>query len=347
MTRLRTLAWCVALVVTAGCSDELSNPVVSSNEVIVVVNSTENSLTLVPVNEPTNTATIPLGSATGTPVSLAVKGSLAAVPLGLDHAVAIVDLKARAVMRTVGLAQGSGATGAAFEGDSAVWVSNPLLNTVTRITIASGDTASVAVGQYPQGLAVLGDDLWVLNANLETATFTPAGPGWLTVVELASRTVSDSIGLTGLNSQFLIPADDGLLYVVHSGRFGVVEGRLSVVNPVTRAEVAVINGLGEFPGAAADDLRRARVIVSSFNYGLMEVDRATRTVTRGPDDGLLIDGAGFAGVTLDSSGRIYGIQSGDCVAPGRVQVLQADFSRVVTVTAGSCPFAVAAARLEP
>ena len=335
----------MALVVIVACSDELSNPVVSSDELIVIVNSTENSLTLVPVNEPTSTTIVPLGTATGTPVSLAVRGSLAAVPLGLDHAVAFVDLEARSVLRTVALAQGSGATGAAFEGDTVAWVANPLLNTITRVSVGAGDTSSIAVGQYPQRLAVRDGELWVLNTNLETVTFTPAGPGWLSVVDLATGNVVDSVGLTGLNSQFLQPADDGLLYVVHSGRFGMAEGRVSIVDPVARAEVAVINGLGSFPGASADDLRRARLLVTSFDHGLMEIDRATRTLTRGPDDGLLVDGAGFAGVALDGSGRIYAIQSGDCVTPGRVQVLQADFSRVLTVATGSCPFAVAATRL--
>jgi hypothetical protein len=335
----------LVLVTTLACSDELANPVISSDEVVVVVNSTDNSLTLVPVNDPTATATIPLGTGTATPVSLAVRGSIAAVPLGLDHAVALVDLNARVVARTVALAQGSGATGAAFEGDSAVWVANPLLNTVTRVTIVSGDTASVGVGQYPQALAAIGDELWVLNVNL--VSFAPVGPGWLSVVDLTNATVVDSVGLTGENSQFLVPAEDGLLYVVHSGRFGGADGRLSVVDPDARRELAVVNGLGEFPGASADDLRRARVLVTSFAHGLMEVDRATRTLTRGPDDGILVDGAGFAGIALDSSGRLYAIQSGDCVAPGAIQILQADFSRVRTVAAGSCPFAVAATRLEP
>lgn len=339
------LLW-LALLASVACSDELSNPVVSSDELIVVVNSEDNSLTLVPVNDPTNTGTIALGTGTGTPVSLAVRGSLAAVPLGLDHAVALVNLDAGSVLRTVPLAQGSGATGAAFEGDSAVWVANPLLNTVTRVRVSSGDTASVAVGQYPQGLAVLDDRLWVLNANLETVSYTPAGPGWLTVVDLATRTVIDSLGLTGLNSQFLVPADDGLLYVVHSGRFGLDEGRLSIVDPDAGTEVAVVNGLGAFPGASADDVRRARILVSSFDHGLMEVDRGTRTLTRGPSEGVLVDGAGFAGVALDGSGRIYAIQSGDCITPGRVQILQADLSPVLTVATGSCPFAIAATRLE-
>jgi len=337
---------CLALVASLSCSDELSNPVVSSDEAIVVVNSTESSLTLIPVNDPSHPRTIALGTTSGTPVSLAVAGSIAAVPLGLDHAVALVDLETGSVLRTVALAQGSGATGAAFEGDSIVWVANPLLNTVTRVRIATGDTMSVAVGQYPQSLAVVDGHLWVLNTNLETVTFTPAGPGWLTVVDLETRGVIDSLGLTGLNSQFLVPADDGLLYVVHSGRFGFTEGRLSIVDPGTLTEVAVINGLGSFPGASADDLRRARILVTSFDHGLMEVDRGIRTLTRGPDDGVLIDGAGFAGVALDGSGRIYAIQSGDCVSPGRVQILQADFSHVLTVPTGSCPFAIAATRLE-
>lgn len=327
------------------CSDELSNPIVSDDELVVVVNSTENSLTVFAVNDPARTDTIPLGTANASPVSLDARGSLVAVPLGTAHAVALVDLRTAGVMRTVPLAQGSGATGAAFESDSVLWVANPGLNTVTRVSVSSGDTASLAVGRYPQALVVVGDELWVLSVNL--VQFEPAGPGWFNVVDLPTRSVTDSVPLSGSNSQFAVLADDGLIYVVHSGRFGQSEGRLSLVDPAARAELIVVQGLGEFPGQVADDLRRGRLLIASINHGLMVFDRDTRRLTAGPGEGLLLDEEGFASVTLDSSGRIYAVQHGDCVNPGRVRVLRADLSEIRTVPTGACPFAVAATRLEP
>lgn len=335
----------LACLVTAGaCSDELSSPLVSDDEVLVVVNSIDNSLTVFAVNDPAATHTIPLGTAAGTPVSVAARGSLVAVPLGIEHAVALVDLETAQVMRTVPLAQGSGATGAAFESDTVLWVANPGLNTVTRVSVLSGDTASVVVGQYPQGVVAIDGQMWVLNGNLEQ--FEPAGPGWLSVVDPVAGAVVDSVPLAGTNSQFAVLADDGLLYVVHSGRFGESEGRMSLVDPASRAELIVVQGLGTFPGEVADDFRQGRLLITSFDNGLMEFDRLTRRLTVGPAEGLRLDGEGFASVTLDSSGRIYAVQSGNCVEPGRVRVLRADLSEVTMVPTGVCPFAITATRLE-
>ena len=55
-----------------------------------------------PVDAPDSTRTIPLG-ASGTPVSLAVRGDIALVPLGVFPAVAVVDLAQGVVLRTIPL----------------------------------------------------------------------------------------------------------------------------------------------------------------------------------------------------------------------------------------------------
>src|SRR2546430_11447587 len=47
------------------------------------------------------------------------------------------------------------------------WIANPNLNTVTRVNyLRNGDTTSVAVGVYPQAVAIVGTRVFVINSNL-------------------------------------------------------------------------------------------------------------------------------------------------------------------------------------
>ena len=55
---------------------------------------------------------------------------------------------------------------AAAAGDGAVWLSNPSLNTVTRVDPATNTvTATIPVGPQPQGIAVSPGAVWVANAG--------------------------------------------------------------------------------------------------------------------------------------------------------------------------------------
>ena len=55
------------------------------------------------------------------------------MPLGLDNAVAVVDLVDAKVVQTIPLPDNSGATGSAIVDDSIAFVANPNLNTVSRV----------------------------------------------------------------------------------------------------------------------------------------------------------------------------------------------------------------------
>ena len=59
-----------------------------------MVNSTANTLSIVPVETPARRCSVPLGGTTPTPVGVSARRSIAIVPLGLDNAVAVVDLRA-------------------------------------------------------------------------------------------------------------------------------------------------------------------------------------------------------------------------------------------------------------
>ncbi len=332
--RLRVLAAGGFAVLAAGCADPEA-PLPAPSEVVLVVNSLESSLSVVPVNATGSTYTIPLGGTTPTPVGVSALRGYAVVPMGLDHAATVVDLTAGAISRVIPLANGSFATGSAIVDDSIAYVANPGLNTVTRINYLTGDTASVAVGVYPQGVVATRGKVFVLNGNL--VNYAVAGPGWITVIDPltnAKATGIDSIPLPAPgNPQFAVVAGDGRIYVVNVGNY-VDDGRLSIVDPVARVELANFGGIGPGPGDIATD-GGDRLFISSFSEGLMEFDIVTRTLVLGAGDGIPIPDN--SGVAVDSDGRIYAISAG-CGggAGGEAHVLRPDLTQRTVVPLGSC-----------
>lgn len=318
----------------AACADPEA-PLPEPSEVVLVVNSVESSLSVVPIHSTGSTYKIPLGGTTATPVGVSARMGVAVVPMGLDHAAAIVDLSTGSVSRVVPLADGSFATGSAIIDDSIAYVANPGLNTVTRINYLTGDTASVAVGVYPQAVIATRGKVFVLNGNL--VNYAVAGPGWITVIDPVTNAKAvgiDSIPLPAPgNPQFAVVAGDGRIYVVNVGNY-VDDGRVSIVDPVAREEVANFGGFGPGPGDVATD-GGDRLFISSFSEGLMEFNIATRTIVHGAGDGIPIPDN--SGVAVDSEGRIYGISAG-CAGPpgGEAHVLRPDFTERAVVPLGIC-----------
>ena len=312
-----------------------------SDEVLLVVNSTEQSLSVVPVENPGAGIKIPLGPATAnaTPVGVSAANGIAIVPLGVVSAVAVVDLKLGTVPRIIPLEANSGATGSAVVDDSIAYVANPNLNTVTRVNYLTGDTASVAVGVYPQGVVFTRGKVFVLNGNL--VNFAVAGESWITVIDPttnAKASGTDSIGLQPPgNAGFAdVAAFDGLMYVMSTGGFNPGDlGRLSVVDPVTRVELANFGGFGNAPQAVAAG--GDRLYISSFSEGLMVFDIAKNKVIHGAGDGVPI--MLNAGVAVDSKGRIYALDLGPCSGgiAGKAHVLDASLNEKNTITLGECP----------
>ena len=339
----------VALVLSAGTSfgcAETAAPPPAPEEVIVVLNTTGATLSLIPVAAPTQVSTIPLGASDVQPVSVTTRGGTAIVPLRARDAIAIVDLGEGQLINTIPLQPGSGVAGAALVDDSIVYVSNSNSNTLTRVDITTGDTASLNVGVTPQQVIFTRGRLLVLNANLDSLG-KPAGESWISVVDPAAATpgaLIDSIPLIGPgNAQFSAVASDGLMYVVQPGDPSVDEGRLSVVDPVRRQELASFGGFGFGPGDLTAD-GGDRLLISSRTEGLMEFDTADRAIVRGEGNGIPIPAN--TGVAVDSQGRIYALEAG-CSDNGLVHVLRPDFSEIRTVPVGQCATQVLLARVLP
>jgi hypothetical protein len=335
MTRIAALTLATGLLL--GCADTNAPPP-EPLELLLAVNSRANSLTMVPVDQPDAPFSVFLGEPRGTPTTLAARERIAVVPLGPADAVAVVDLLDQIVVRRIPLPLGSGATGAIMVNDAVAYVANPGRNSISRVNVQTGSAVEVPVGVTPQGFALARGRLFVLNGNLDESG-EPLGPSWLTVINPATNTLApgiDSVPLTGPgNAAFATVAGDGLVYVVNRGRTMPAEGRLSVVDPLERREVASFAGLGLLPGAAASG-GRARVFVSSLAEGLLEFNTDSNAVVRGEGEGIPIPAN--TGVAVDSRGRVYAVEAGDCTPgqPGFAHVLDEELAEVGRITLGRC-----------
>src|SRR3954469_20968324 len=335
----------LAAPVWSGCA-ETAAPAPAPEEIVVVLNTTGATLSLIPVAAPLQVSTIPLGASDVQPVSVTARGSTAVIPLRGRDAIAVVDLRAGQLVNTIQLEPGAGVAGAAMVSDSVVYVSNANRNSITRVDLSTSDTTSIAVGKTPQEVTFTRGRLLVMNTNLDSLD-KPGGESWISVVDPAiglTGALVDSIPLIGPgNARFSTVAADGLVYVIQDGDPSVDEGRLSVVDPVGRRELASFGGFGFGPGdLTADD--GDRLLVSSRTEGLMEFDTAERTIIRGEGNG--VDIPGNTGVAVDSEGRVYALESG-CSETGVLHILRPDFTEIRTVTVGQCASQVLLARVPP
>jgi hypothetical protein len=145
------------------------------------------------------------------------------------------------------------------------------------------------------------------------------------------------------NAQFSAVAGDGLVYVVQDGDPSVDEGRVSIVDPVRRRELASFGGFGFGPGDLTAD-GGDRLLISSRTEGLMQFDTAERAVIRGEGNGIPIPGN--TSVAVDSQGRVYALEAG-CSDHGLVHVLRPDFTEIRTVRVGQCATQALLARVPP
>jgi hypothetical protein len=333
----RPVLLALAAGLLAGCADT-NAPLPEPLELLLVVNRQAASLTIVDVDQPDSPTEVELGPAGATPTTVAAREGIAVVPLGAADAVAVVGLLGRVLIHRIPLPEGSGASGAIMLNDSIAFVGNPGRNSISRVNVFSRETEEILVGVTPQAFAISRGRLFVVNGNLDE-TGEPTGPSWLSVINPATNgpaTGIDSIPLTGTgNAAFATVAADGTLYVVSRGGTSPAEGRLSVVDPLERMEVASFGGLGLLPGDVSSD-GRSRVFVSSVTEGLLEFNSDSNAVVRGQGDGIPIPTN--AGVAVDSEGRVYAIESGGCFGgrSGAAHVLDQDLEEVGRIPLGRC-----------
>src|SRR5687767_11172381 len=103
----------VALLMLLAACAETNAPLPEPVETLLVVNRNAATLTMIPIMPAGPATEIALNAPPGSPTSLTARDSIAIVTLGAEDAMAVVDLRAGALLRTMSLPAGSGATGAA------------------------------------------------------------------------------------------------------------------------------------------------------------------------------------------------------------------------------------------
>jgi hypothetical protein len=344
---IRSYRRSVALLVLAlglGISSctETTAPLPPPEELLLVVNAGDNDLSIIPLAREFATVRVPLGGDVPVDARVIAGRRFAVVTTGGGDSLAVVDLTKRSVDRMVSLGEGSGAQGAAIQGDSVAFVALSALGSIARVHLITGAVTTVATGPRPRDLVLTRGRLFVVHGGEECVVpeeECPTDGSWILVtdpVSLVRPGVGDSVPLPGPgNASFAVVASDGRLYVLSTGTLETPAGRLSIVDPVSRVEVGSFGGLGEFPGPITAD-RGERIIISSITEGLMEFNTRTRSVVRGANAGIPV--ATNRGVTTDSQGIIYGIEGGTCSGSsnGRVRLFRTDFTEVRSIPLGVC-----------
>lgn len=318
----------------AACDDGPTGPKrPSGTEAAIVVNSLENSITVIPVDDAAARFTIGV-SAEGSPTTVAASGGTAVVPLGIFPYAAVVDLAGRRVAHTVALPAGSGATGVAFLNDSIALVANSNLNSVTPVNTRRGTAgAQIPVGAFPQAIVAAGGRAYVLNGELEN--YAPARPGTISIIDGTLR-VAGTVQLSGLNPQAGAFGPDGRLYVINAGEFTGENGSLSVVDVGTGRETSHHTGFGSFPGSVAVG-PEGLVHVGVYTTGVRVWDPSTRAFRGMNSQGTPpVSGLGF-----DFAGRFYTVNPGTCSAEGTLYRLGSEFGVEQQTPTGICPFGLA------
>lgn len=326
----------LAPLALAACNDDgPTNPTGQQQVVEVILNSVDNSLTVVPAQgpAPATARTIELG-AQGTPVGFAINGTRAVVPMGTYPFAAVVNLTTGTVERYAPLPANSGATGAAFLDNNTAVVANPGRNSVVAIDLATGVVGvEVPVRQYPQAITVGLNRVFVINANL--VNFAPAGTGSVTVLSNSLQLI-ENVDLSGRNSAAAVLVGTRL-YVLNSGDFGQNNGTLSVVNTLTFEEEQLVTGFGEFPGSIALG-PDGNLYVGVYGTGVLVWNPNTQSFVRGLNNPLVPGGSPpVSAVAFDPAGKLHTANPGACQAAGVAHRLSgATVER--TVATGVCPF---------
>ncbi len=332
----RLLFFPLAVILAAGCSDALEQST-TAGQVIAVVSRDGSALTLVSAADFTS-ANVTLVVSLGADARIASRGSVLLITSASSSTIDLVDLAERPYGLTAtfpGPPPSPSASSAAIQDDSIAWITSD--NVLERLNYRTGAIGTASVGNVTTAVALTAGKVFVLSQN---GTGIPAAPSYLSVVNPTTMLVEDSILLSGTRASNMTLGDDSLLYVVNSGLLSDSAGRLSIVDPVGRRELVVINGLGAGAGPAVFH-PSGRLLIASSVKGILEVNTLTRSLTRGPDNPITDGGQAVSGLAIDQARQVYAIDPDACA----VTVLRAppDYGKTRTPVVGGCPYSAAVA----
>lgn len=317
-------------------------------EVLVVLDSTESDLVMIPVDSTHITRRVSVAGLQFVPTRLATNGPLALIAGSQPTTgAALVNLATGAVVQQWTLLSGN-IGDVTLPAEDHGFVAIASATAVVRLDINAGELPSlIAAPGGPQGFAVSRGKVFAVIGNRLGCLPTSCnlGPSWLVQVE--NGLPRDSIPLSGPgNAGPAVLGPDGNLYIVSAGPpLGGGEGRLSIIDPVRNVEVASFAGIGPVaPSWVASD-GGERVLIVSPAGGLMAFNTRQRRLTLPFGNGIPLEFP--SGLVTDAAGRTYVLQRGSCGSPsdGRVRVFGTTLIEQQQINGVVCPIAGAMAEL--
>jgi len=340
-------------IAAAACASTIG-PVVPSIQVLVVLDSLDDTLRIIPVDSPNVMHKIPLNLAASDKHALAVRGQYAVISSGAN-ALSIDLVSGHLVCTSPGQLNGAPIGSLAFDDNGLVYAAVPATNRVPYFdptspqSVCQGGSGYVRGG--PTGFAVARSNMFVVARNpapcdqsscdehrswLATSVGQPEPPN-----NTPLRLTDDSIPLSlPGNAQGAVVASDGFIYVLDAGSGRQPNARLSQVDPVLRGERRALVGFGTLPQYIATD--GDRVFVVSATEGLMVYNTRTSQLEHDANTAIPLFGGTPHGLAADDIGRVYVLIAGSCspAAPGSVQVYGPNLVSQRRVTVGRCPVAI-------
>lgn len=311
----------------------------------IVVSGRTKAITMFQLGAPLTQQQIALGASDAITVTgAAVRGHRMAVPLGNAASVAVLDLASTRLERAFTFAAGN-TTGVAWVDDNTVLAANLIDDYIGRFRLDQSGTQIVDtthVTPAPTAIVVANDRAYVISGNLD-ANYTPLGNGVVSVVDPATMRVTGTVAV-GQNPQAGAFGPDGKLYVVNTGNYGDIAGTVSVINPQSLAVEATATGFGSGPGSIVID-DDGLAYISSYSYGTIVWNTATRQFVRGPEQPLCARTAagacrGAADAAVASDGSVHQAHYGSSSTPSyvfRYASRAGSFALQDSVTAGNGP----------
>ncbi|HRP07941.1 MAG TPA: hypothetical protein PLL69_05580 [Gemmatimonadales bacterium] len=331
------------LCIASACAPTRSTGTLPA-EVIVVLDSIENELTLVSVDSTWARRSIPLDGLGFVPTRLAAQGGIAVVAgRQPESGAAAIDLVSGTITNLYALP--SGTLGSiAVVGTSMGYLSLTSGAGVVVLDLVQGGVQStIAAPGGPQGfVATRGKVLATIGNQLGCPpTSCDLGPSWL--LQVGAGLPRDSIPVSGPgNAGPAVVGADGNLYIISAGPpLGGLEGRLSVVDPVRNIETAAYTGVGPVaPSWIASD-GGERVLIASPPGGLMVFNTRERRMTLPFGSGIPLQFP--VALVTDVVGRAYVVQQGGCSSgdPGRVRIFGTNLIEQQPIDGITCPIGAA------
>jgi hypothetical protein len=337
------------VLVTGACAPTTSTGSLPL-EVLVVLDSVDHTLRMVPVDSPTVVREIPLGGALGfTPAFLAARGTKAVVAgnNGATARLAIVDLDAAGIQDIVTLLDGQIAA-VTIADDEHAYVASWTNGVISRITLSTGAIELLPAPGGPQGFAVTRGKVFAAVGNRQACAIDPIacgrGPSWL--IQAEPGLPRDSVPLSGPgNAGPAAIGADGLVYVLSEGDdFANGEGRLSIVDPIRNSEIASFGGVGPLIPSWIINDGGERMLIAGPG-GLLVFNTRLRRFTLAFGNGIPLEFP--TDLVGDAIGRAYVLQRGGCSteSPGRIRVFGTSLIERLSIEAGPCPIAGALAEV--